>query len=131
MGSNRYPKASELLITADGGGINGSRCSPWKVALQKLADRTGLSLSVSHLPPGTNKWNKIEHRIRANFSTGPVDLFVSAQVGTRFAWSISAEGRQPILKDDREVVQRLSPFRNWQRPLLGRLVNRHVHQLQR
>ena len=62
---------------------------------------------------------------------GPVNLFVSAQVGTRFAWSISAEGRQPFLKDDREVVQRLSPFGNWQRPLLGCLVNRHVHQLQR
>ena len=63
MGSKRYPKASELLITADGGGSNGSRCRLWKVALQKLADRTGLSLSVSHLPPGTSKWNKIEHRL--------------------------------------------------------------------
>jgi hypothetical protein len=63
MGSKRYPRASELLITADGGGSNGSRCRLWKVALQKLADRTGLSLSVSHLPPGTSKWNKIEHRL--------------------------------------------------------------------
>ena len=50
---------------------------------------------------------------------GPVNLFVSAQVGTRFAWSVSADGRQPILKDDREVIQRLSPFGNWQGPLLG------------
>jgi transposase len=63
MGSKRYPRASVLLITADGGGSNGSRCRLWKVALQKLADRTGLSLSVSHLPPGTSKWNKIEHRL--------------------------------------------------------------------
>ena len=63
MGSKRYPGASELLITADGGGSNGSRCRLWKVALQKLADRTGLTLSVSHLPPGTSKWNKIEHRL--------------------------------------------------------------------
>ena len=63
MGSKRYSGASELLITADGGGSNGSRCRLWKVALQKLADRTGLSLSVCHLPPGTSKWNKIEHRL--------------------------------------------------------------------
>jgi hypothetical protein len=63
MGSKRYPGASELLITADGGGSNGSRCRLWKVALQKLAERTGLTLSVSHLPPGTSKWNKIEHRL--------------------------------------------------------------------
>ena len=63
MGSKRYPGASELMITADGGGSNGSRCRLWKVALRKLADRTGLSLNVSHLPPGTSKWNKIEHRL--------------------------------------------------------------------
>ena len=70
-------------------------------------------------------------RVETVKKRGPVNLFVSAQVGTKFAWSVSAKGRQPILKDDREVIQRLSPFGNWQRPLLGRLVNRHVHQLQR
>lgn len=63
MGAKRYPAATELLITADGGGSNGSRCRLWKVALQELADATGLRLSVCHLPPGTSKWNKIEHRM--------------------------------------------------------------------
>jgi hypothetical protein len=63
MGSQTYPKAKRLLITADGGGSNGSRCRLWKVELQRLADETGLRLSVCHLPPGTSKWNKIEHRM--------------------------------------------------------------------
>jgi len=63
MGRRRYPQACELYITADGGGSNGSRCRLWKVALQKLANRTGLTLTVSHFPPGTSKWNKIEHRL--------------------------------------------------------------------
>jgi hypothetical protein len=52
-----------LLITADGGGGKGISCRLWKASLQKLADRTGLSLIISHLPPGTSKWNKIEHRL--------------------------------------------------------------------
>jgi len=63
MGRARYPRARQLYITADGGGSNGARCRLWKVALQKLANRTGLRLTVSHLPPGTSKWNKIEHRL--------------------------------------------------------------------
>jgi len=63
MGLPRYPDATELLITADGGGSNSSRCRLWKVALQELADATGLVLHVSHFPPGTSKWNKIEHRL--------------------------------------------------------------------
>ncbi len=63
MGCKSYPQATELLITADGGGSNGSRCRLWKVELQKLANETGLSISVSHFPPGTSKWNKIEHRM--------------------------------------------------------------------
>jgi DDE family transposase len=63
MGQLRYPEATELLITADGGGSNSSRCRLWKVALQELADETGLTLHVSHFPPGTSKWNKIEHRL--------------------------------------------------------------------
>ena len=62
-GSKTYPQAKELLITADGGGSNGSRCRLWKVELQRWADETGLRLSVSHFPPGTSKWNKIEHRM--------------------------------------------------------------------
>jgi len=63
MGQVRYPNATELLITADGGGSKGSRVRLWKVALQKFADETGLRISVCHFPPGTSKWNKIEQRI--------------------------------------------------------------------
>ena len=63
MGRQTYPQARELLITADGGGSNGSRTRLWKVALQRMADATGLKISVCHFPPGTSKWNKIEHRL--------------------------------------------------------------------
>jgi transposase len=63
MGKSVYPNATRLLITADSGGSNGSRVRLWKVELQKLADETGLRIAVSHLPPGTSKWNKIEHRL--------------------------------------------------------------------
>jgi hypothetical protein len=63
MGSEAYPTASHLLITADGGGSNGSRVRLWKVELQKLANELGFPISVSHFPPGTSKWNKIEHRL--------------------------------------------------------------------
>jgi hypothetical protein len=63
MGQTRYPGATELMITADGGGSNSSRCRLWKIALQELADATGLTLNVCHFPPGTSKWNKIEHRL--------------------------------------------------------------------
>ena len=63
MGQPAYPKATQLLITADSGGSNGSRVRLWKVELQRLADETGLELRVCHLPPGTSKWNKIEHRL--------------------------------------------------------------------
>ena len=58
-----YPEATRVMITADGGGSNGYRLRLWKVALQKLADETGLSVSVCHFPPGTSKWNKVEHRL--------------------------------------------------------------------
>ncbi len=63
MGRQRYPKAQELTITADCGGSNGARVRLWKVELQKFADETGLVLHVHHYPPGTSKWNKIEHRM--------------------------------------------------------------------
>jgi hypothetical protein len=63
LGTRRYPKSRRLLIVADGGGSNGYRTRLWKVELQKLADKTGLVISVCHLPPGTSKWNKIEHRL--------------------------------------------------------------------
>ena len=63
MGRERYPDISQLMITADGGGSNGSRVRLFKVELQNLADETGLTLQVCHYPPGTSKWNKIEHRL--------------------------------------------------------------------
>lgn len=65
LGQPRYPKAAKLLITADCGGSNGSRVRLWKSELQALADQTGLSITVAHLPPGTSKWNRIEHRLFA------------------------------------------------------------------
>ncbi len=63
MGLPLYPRATRLLITADAGGSNGYRSRLWKVALQRLADAVGLQISVCHFPPGTSKWNKIEHRL--------------------------------------------------------------------
>ena len=63
MGRERYPHADRLMITADGGGSNGSRVRLFKIELQKLTDETGLTLQVCHIPPGTSKWNKIEHRL--------------------------------------------------------------------
>ncbi len=63
MGKDLYPDARKLVITADGGGSNGSRVRLWKVELQKLADELNIPIQVSHFPPGTSKWNKIEHRL--------------------------------------------------------------------
>ena len=63
LGKKRYPNASTLTITADGGGSNSSRTHLWKVELQKLANEIGLAVRVCHFPPGTSKWNKIEHRL--------------------------------------------------------------------
>ena len=63
MGARVYPRAKELLVTADAGGSNGYRIRLWKVAVQELADAIGLRISVCHFPPGTSKWNKIEHRM--------------------------------------------------------------------
>lgn len=63
MGRKTYPETRELLITADAGGSNSARARLWKAELQRFADRSGLAISVSHFPPGTSKWNKIEHRL--------------------------------------------------------------------
>lgn len=63
MGGERYPNATQLLITADGGGSNGARVRLWKRELQALANELGMAITVCHLPPGTSKWNKIEHRL--------------------------------------------------------------------
>ena len=63
VGADTYPSAGRLLVTADGGGSNGSRLRLWKAELARFADETGLQITVTHLPPGTSKWNKIEHRL--------------------------------------------------------------------
>ena len=63
MGKEAYPEATDLMITADGGGSNSYRGRLWRLMVQRVADETGLAVSVAHLPPGTSKWNKIEHRM--------------------------------------------------------------------
>jgi hypothetical protein len=63
MGVKAYPEASDLLLTADAGGSNGYRLRLWKLELQRLADATGLTIHVCHFPPGTSKWNRIEHSL--------------------------------------------------------------------
>jgi hypothetical protein len=68
MGCSAYPAAKRLLITADSGGSNGARVKLWKTELQELANQTGLEISVTHFPPGTSKWNKIEHRLFSHIS---------------------------------------------------------------
>ena len=65
LGQARYSQAQQLLITADCGGSNGARVRLWKMELQRLADETGLAITLAHLPPGTSKWNRIEHRLFA------------------------------------------------------------------
>ena len=82
-GRRLYPEARQIMITADGGGSNGSRLRLWKLELQRLANETGLSLSICHFPPGTSKWNKIEHR--------------------RFSF-ISSNWRGEPLRDDETIV---------------------------
>ena len=68
MGNERYPEAAKLMITADGGGSNGRRNKLWKACLQEFSNETGLEIHVSHFPPGTSKWNKIEHRLFSQIS---------------------------------------------------------------
>lgn len=76
-GSHQYPNATKLLITADGGGSNGTRVRLWKVIVQELSNKTGIPITVCHYPPGTSKWNKIEHRlfsaITMNWRGEPLD----------------------------------------------------------
>jgi hypothetical protein len=67
-GKNRYPQAKQLLITADGGGSNGYKRRLWKSELQRFANESGLEISVCHFPPGTSKWNKVEHRLFSRIS---------------------------------------------------------------
>jgi transposase len=98
MGSSSYPEARRLLITADSGGSNGSRVRLWKWELQQLADETGLEISVSHFPPGTSKWNKIEHRlfsfISQNWRGKPLvshEVIINLIAGTTTAAGLSVK----------------------------------------
>ncbi len=99
MGTGAYPQAGKLLITADSGGSNGDRVLLWKLELQSLADETGLEISICHLPPGTSKWNKIEHRlfsfISQNWRGKPlishqVIVNLIAAATTRSGWRVRA-----------------------------------------
>ncbi len=92
MGESVYPQAKRLLITADAAGSNGPRVRLWKVELQKVADETGLRIAVCHFPPGTSKWNKIEHRlfsfISQNWRSNPLisfEVIVNLIAGTTTA----------------------------------------------
>ena len=119
MGSQTYPEARELLVMADSGGSNSSRTRLWKVALQRLADHTGLRLSICHFPPGTSKWNKIEHRmfchITANWRGKPLtshEVIVNliGNTTTKPGLTIQAEldtGRYPtgIQVSDEDLAQ--------------------------
>ena len=98
MGAKRHRGAKELLITADGGGSNGSRCRLWKVALQELANLLRMPIQVCHFPPGTSKWNKIEHRmfchITQNWRGRPLvshEVIVNLIANTRTAKGLHVE----------------------------------------
>ena len=102
-GRSLYSSASKLLITADGGGSNGSRLRLWKLELQKLADETGLSISVCHFPPGTSKWNKVEHRlfsfISSNWRGKPLQDYET--IVNLIAHTTTAKGLQVSCRLDR------------------------------
>lgn len=102
-GRSLYSEARALLVTADGGGSNGSRLRLWKLELQKFADETGLSISVCHFPPGTSKWNKVEHRlfsfISSNWRGEPLRDYET--IVNLIARTTTAKGLQVICRLDR------------------------------
>jgi hypothetical protein len=102
-GRRLYPKANKVVITADGGGSNGSRLRLWKIELQKLADETRLELSVCHFPPGTSKWNKVEHRlfsfISSNWRGEPLRDYET--IVNLIARTTTAKGLKVICRLDR------------------------------
>jgi hypothetical protein len=108
VGRERYPGMTELMITADGGGSNGSRLRLWKVALQQLADESGLIFQVCHYPPGTSKWNKIEHRmfchITQNWRAAPLlSLLVIIQL---IASATTKTGLRILCEVDRNLYSK-------------------------
>ena len=131
MGIFNYPFASELLILADGGGSNSSRTKLWKLTLQKIANETGLKIKMCHFPPGTSKWNKIEHKmfshITQNWRGRPLvsnEIIVSliGETTTKKGLTIKAEldkGKYQIgikvSKDEMEQIniKRMRVNSNW------------------
>jgi hypothetical protein len=119
MGKPLYPKATRVLITADGGGSNGYRVRLWRVQLQKLADDFGLTIQVCHFPPGTSKWNKSEHRmlcyITQNWRGRPLlsrEVVVNLIGNTTTAWGLTIHAEldentyQPGIKvSDQELAE--------------------------
>lgn len=121
MGRKRYPAAKKLLITADGGGSNGSRVRLWKIELQKFSTETGLEISVCHFPPGTSKWNKIEHRlfsfITKNWRGKPLVSFevivnlianTRTEKGLRVECSIDRDSYEKGIKISSEEMSKLN-----------------------
>ena len=120
VGQPKYPRADRLLITVDSGGSNGSRLRLWKFELQGLADETGLRLAVCHFPPGTSKWNKIEHRlfsfISQNWRGQPLTslaVIVSLIAGTTTTQGLQGADSEDTGPADSEA----------QEPLDGRLLD--------
>jgi hypothetical protein len=125
MGKRAYGTATELLVTADGGGSNASRSRLWKAKLQEFADKTGLAVTVCHFPPGTSKWNKIEHRlfsqITQNWRGRPlvshdtvVNLIAntSTTTGLRVRAKVDSSSYETGKKVPQEVMQALNIHRN-------------------
>ena len=105
MGEPAYPNAKRLLITADSGGSNGARVRLWKWELQRFADETGLEVAVSHFPPGTSKWNKIEHRlfsfVSQNWRGKPLvshEVIINLIAGTTTKTGLSVKSELDISK---------------------------------
>ena len=126
MGRPAYPGATSVLITADAGGSNGPRLRLWKLELQRFANRTGLSITICHFPPGTSKWNKIEHRlfshIAMNWRGKPlvslatiVNLIGSTRTGTglrvRAEIDRTSYPKGVVVTDDQMAAVRLKPHR--------------------
>lgn len=138
LGRERYPAAAQLLITADAGGSNGYRTRLWKVELQTLADESGLTIRVCHFPPGTSKWNKVEHRlfsfISKNWRGRPLDSLATVvnlisrtktQTGLSVEASLDYASYKKGIKVSDEEMERLNLKRDtfhgeWNYSLLPR-----------
>jgi hypothetical protein len=115
-GRYRYKGAGELLILADCGGSNGYRCRAWKLGLQQLADKTGLTINVSHFPPGASKWNHIEHRlfseISKNWAGRPLDSYLTIKnyiSTTKTSTGLKVKNPRTIRRESRSLMPKCSP----------------------